>query len=258
MARSVVFRKSVRCERCQLPLRWCVCDAHRAVASPLRVDVLMHHMEAWRPSSTGHLIRRIMPASGLHLFRRERAPDRAAVLQPGRTLWILHPLGEPLPAGEPVERLQVLLLDGSWRQAADMARVVEPWGRKVRLPMTGESRYWLRAQQNGGKFSTAEALLFLLAALGRHDEHEQLRLQFELHVYAGLRARGLKERAEKYLATSPVRERLPDLLRKFDTRQRRPETCRPPRNLPGGPTIADGEPRDTAYGGRPVLPRQIP
>jgi DTW domain-containing protein YfiP len=232
MARSVVFKKSVRCPCCQLPPRWCVCDAHRPIASPLRVDVLMHPMEAWRPSSTGHLIHRVMPASGLHLFRREGASDRAEVAQTDRTLWILHPLGEPLPCDEPAERLQVLLLDGSWRQAAEMARAVESWGRKIRLPMSGASRYWLRSQQGEGKFSTVEALLFLLTALGRREEHEQLRLQFELHVYAGLRARGLKERADAYLATSPVRAALPELLRKFDTRQRRPETCRPPRRDP--------------------------
>ena len=84
-------------------------------------------------------------------------------------------------------------------------------GRRVRLPMTGESRYWLRAQQEGGRFSTVEALLFLLRSFGLTAAHEALRLQFELHVYASLRARGRKEVAEEYLRESPVRAAFPDL-----------------------------------------------
>ena len=134
------------------------------------------------------------------------------MVRPGRELWILHPLGEPLPVTAVPENLQVLLLDGSWRQAQDMLRVVEPWGRRVSLPMTGASRYWLRAQQGAGQFSTVEALLFLLAALGLKEAHTQLRLQFELHVYAGLRARGHKSAAADFLVNSPVREAFPELL----------------------------------------------
>jgi DTW domain-containing protein YfiP len=153
-----------------------------------------------------------MPESGQHLYRRERPLQRADVVRPGKELWILHPLGEPLPTGAPPENLQVLLIDGSWRQALDMMRVVEPWGRRVSLPMAGESRYWLRAQHGEGRFSTLEALLFLLAALGCAETCAQLRLQFELHVYAGLCARGKKSEAADFLATSPVREGFPDVL----------------------------------------------
>lgn len=215
MARSVVLNQSPRCGRCQLPPRWCICAGFRAVDCPVKVDVLMHHMEAWRPSSTGHLISRVIPTANLHLYRRERPLDPAAILAPGRTLWILHPLGEPLPAAEAPADLQVLLLDGTWRQAGEMMRAVEPWGRKVALPMTGESRYWLRTQAGAGKFCTIEALLFLLAALGLEKEHAQLRLQFELHVYAGLCARGAKAKAADYLAGSPVRAAMPALLDEF-------------------------------------------
>jgi len=255
MGRSVVTRNSPRCKRCQLPPRWCICGGFRAVDCPLKVDVLMHHMEAFRPSSTGHLIRRVIPTAGLHLYRRERPLDPTSILQRGKSLWILHPLGEPLPdyesnssdvsdigSGRKVERvvpnalvgtgqlagsnnalgttrstprpadLQVLLLDGTWRQAGEMMRAVEPWGRKVALPMTGASRYWLRTQAGEGKFCTIEALLFLLAALGLAREHTELRLQFELHVYAGLCSRGAKAKAAEYLAESPLRTALPGLI----------------------------------------------
>src|SRR5882672_7321493 len=118
MARSVVLAGTPRCARCQFSPRWCICAGERAIACPLQVDVLMHHREAHRPTSTGRLINRVMPASRRHVFRRETPPARAEVVRPARELWILHPRGEPLPMGRAAENLQVLLLDGSWREAA--------------------------------------------------------------------------------------------------------------------------------------------
>ncbi|MBW8780955.1 MAG: DTW domain-containing protein [Verrucomicrobia bacterium] len=215
MARSVVRNPTPRCARCQHLLRWCVCEGLRTVECPLAIDVLMHHRESRRPSSTGHLINRIIPASGHHVYHHDRRPDRASIVRPGKTLWILHPLGEPLPADQAPGDLQILLLDGSWGEAADMKREVEGWGRRVSLPMTGRSRYWLRAQQGEGQFSTMEALLFLLAALGLKTEHDQLRLQLELHVFAGLCTRGNKTLIADFLSESPLREAMPDLLRRL-------------------------------------------
>ena len=219
MARSVVLASTPRCDRCRFAPRWCICAGFEAVECPLQVDVLIHHREFWRPTSTGRLINRVLPASRHHLFRREAPPAREAVVAPGRTLWILHPRGEPLPVAAPAETVQVLLLDGSWPEAARMTQVVAPWGRLVRLPESGPSRYLLREQHHAGKYSTMESLLLLLAALGLAKEEAQLRLQFELHVYAGLRARGAKARAEEFLAASPIRGVFPDLLRRLDERR---------------------------------------
>jgi DTW domain-containing protein YfiP len=212
MARSVVLKGAPRCGRCQLPPRWCICAGLQSVECPLAVDVLMHHMESYRPSSTGHLIKRVMPGSRQHIYRQERMPARNEVARPDRELWVLHPLGEPMLVPANPTRLQVLLIDGSWKQALEMNRRVGSWGRCVSLPMPGASRYWLRAQQGAGQFSTIEALLFLLKALGLTAAHGQLEAQFELHVYAGLCARGRKADALRYLADSPARAAFPELL----------------------------------------------
>ena len=212
MARSVVLKPTPRCARCQLAPRWCICAAMQEVECPLRVDVLMHYLESFRPSSTGDLIKRVVPSSDQHLYYKERPLVRETIARPGRELWILHPSGEPLPENPDVDAIQVLLLDGNWQQAGEMSRAVGAWGRRISLPMTGESRYWLRAQAGAGQFSTVEALLFLLASLGLTGVHDRIRAQFELHVYAGLRSRGHKQKAEEYLATSPVREAVWALL----------------------------------------------
>jgi len=219
MARSVILRPTPRCERCQFPPRWCTCAGFRTVTSPLAVDVLVHSRESFRPTSTGRLINRVMPGSRGHLFRHDLPLSRDAIVRPGRELWVLHPQGELMPADAKPENVQVLLLDGSWREAARMRADIKHWGRSVSLPMSGTSRYRLRGQQGAGLFSTIEALLFLLEAFRLDEAHAQLRLQFELHVFAGLRARGDKAAAEKFLADSPVRDAFPELVAEFNRRR---------------------------------------
>lgn len=219
--RSVVLKSSARCPRCQLPLRWCVCAAHRGVASPLQVDVLVHHRERHRPSSTGNLIHRVVLGSRHHEWRRERQLTAAEIRIGGRELWILHPHGEPAPGGATPEQVQLLLLDGSWREASAMAQEVRGWGRLVGLPMHGESRYWLRSQADANRFSTVEALMFLFDHFHLRSAHEELRLQFELHVYASLRARGQKASAGEFLATSPIMEVFGELIAQLDVRRPR-------------------------------------
>ncbi len=212
MPRSVVRHGAPRCGRCLLPPRWCVCAGLQSVALPLAVDILMHAEEAHRPSSTGHLIDRVVPGTRVHRIGRAGLPARAAVVRPGRELWVLHPLGDPPPAAADPARVQVLLLDGSWKQALELLRGTGQWGRRVALPMTGTSRYWLRVQQGPAQFSTAEALIFLLKSLRLDAAAATLRHQFELHVYASLCARGKKAAAQEFLQDSPIRSVFPDLL----------------------------------------------
>ena len=197
-----------------MPPRWCICAGQRAVPCPIHVDILQHALEAHRPSSTGNLLPRVVTDARVHLYRRERPLVRAEIVRPeAQELWILHPNGETLPDARPADAgLQVLLLDASWAQAGGMLTQVQDWGRRVRLPMSGRSRYALRAQNGEGRFSTFEALLFLLEALGHEATATQLRAQFELHVYAGLCSRGRKAEAAAYLADSPVRTAFPEVV----------------------------------------------
>lgn len=217
--RSVVLKTSRRCPRCQLAPRWCVCAAQRDIACPLAIDVLMHHREQFRPSSTGRLINRVIPASRQHVWRRERGLTADEIRVAGRELWIVHPQGAVAPAGVAPERVQLLLLDGSWRETDAMAQEVRGWGRMVRLPMAGPSRYWLRAQSEAGGFSTVEALLFLLQTFGLTEAHAALRAQFELHVYASLRARGHKAASEALLLDSPILPEFAELIAQLNVRR---------------------------------------
>lgn len=179
----------------------------------------MHTRERHRPSSTGHLIHRLLPGSQLHFWRADTPTAVGPIAGKRPEFWILHPRGDPAPAGVAPEQLQVLLLDGAWSEATAMAKSQSGTGRLVSLPMTGESRFWLRRQPEDGRGSTIEALMFLLQALGLQAVHDQLRLQFELHVYAHLRARGQKEEAAVFLQDSPLRTAFPELLARLNERR---------------------------------------
>ena len=82
-----------------------------------------------------------------------------------------------------------------------------------------ESRFWLRSQQGEAQFSTIEALIFLLQACGLEPAATELQHQFELHVYAGLRARGRIDVAAQYLATSPISTAMAGYLQQYQARR---------------------------------------
>ncbi|MBN9688752.1 MAG: DTW domain-containing protein [Verrucomicrobia bacterium] len=220
MGRSVVTRGTERCEVCQFAHRWCTCAGLRTLECPVQVDLLVHRREDFRPTSTSRLISRVLPASRRHVFSSDLPLERERVIQPGRTLWILHPGGELPPAGATAESLQLLLLDGNWREASRMRRSVESWGRLIRLPPGTPSRFELRSQHNSDRYSTVETLIRLLELLGLSGPANTLRTQFELHVYAGLRSRGALGEAARFLEESPLERDLPGVLRALQERRR--------------------------------------
>jgi len=232
MARRVVQAGTDRCDGCRLPPRWCVCGALPAVDTTLAVDLLMHRREQWRPSSTGALLTRAMPHARLHVHRpdprcRELPTLPSALLRPGHECWVLHPQGDvldgPLPLADRTVPVQVVLLDGNWREAGEMLRlfgalVADTVGeragpiRVVRLPACGAGRLWIREAPAPGQVSTAEACLAILGILGETAAVERLRLHFELHVWATLRARGKRLQADDYLAGSPLAAAIPGVM----------------------------------------------
>lgn len=227
MPRSVVRAGAARCPNCRLPPRWCVCAAIPPVRCGTPVHVLIHRQEQLKPSSTGRLIARVVDGAACHVYERLNRSIAPLSLSPqafasDRELWILHPHGEPLVScaarlsDQPLAP-QVLLLDGTWRQAAEMLRSVDGMGRCVRLPERGPSRYWLRDYDAPAHVSTAEALVEIFRIVGDAAAESRLRLHFELHVYATLMARGRREMAERYLGESPLLAELPEFLDRLMT-----------------------------------------
>jgi len=201
------------------------------VETRLTVQVLIHRLEQCRPSSTGKLVGRAVTEAACHIYQRgnrffESTGYPADALEPGRELWVLHPAGDPLPEAAAADTTgappAVLLLDGSWRQAGEMLASMHGRGRCVRLPAAATSepsRYWLRDQARPEQLCTAEALMGVLTAVGEPEAARQLRLHFELHVYATLRVRGHRELAERYLGHSPLLTEASDALARLHARR---------------------------------------
>jgi len=234
--RSVVHAGGPRCPACLLPPRYCICGLLEPVETPVAIRVLIHAQERHKPSSSGALVGRAVPAAVLHTFSRVARHLPPLGLPPGsippdRELLVLHPGGEPLAPRDLAVPSCLLLLDGTWRQAGEMLRGVEALGRRVRLPDAAPrtSRFWLRRQHAPGFLSTAETLAVALDLVGDPTAARRLELHFELHVLAMLLARGRRESAERYLGESPLRESLPGLLDHFDRRGAVPPAP------PGGP-----------------------
>ena len=197
-------RQDTHCLACWFPRRWCICDAALPIINPIKVDVLMHFRESNRPSSTGKLIGRLVSNADVHVWRKERRLSVSEVQKPDRELVILHPCGqlhETLPSPE---KTQVVLLDGSWRETTVMAHATTCWGVNMSLPMAGRSRFWLRAQQDESRFSTAEALARFYELNDDLESAKSLRLQLDLHVFAGLLSRGRVKLAHSFLDSSDL------------------------------------------------------
>lgn len=212
MGRSVVLQGAERCDGCRLPVRWCVCRGLEQVDVPLAVDVLQHRGESWKPTSTGHLLGRIVTGTRIHVWDPRTEFSAAAVVRPDHEMWVLHPKGEAWPTEVPAN-VQLVLLDGTWAQASEMLRQLGGMGRRVALPPPSTpSRFWLRTQHDGAHVSTFEALLLALSAMGRIADRDRLESLFELHVHAALLSRGKKVIAAEYLESSPVKTQLIERL----------------------------------------------
>jgi DTW domain-containing protein YfiP len=203
VGRSVVTKASLRCTGCAQIPRWCICDAMKQLPLPLELAVLIHHTEFYKPTSTGKLIQRIFPSSDLILFKHDLPLPDSRLLGHDKELLILHPFGDPLLVSDDLSQKRFLLLDGNWSQAAGMLKRFEALGRKVSLPMEGDSRFWLREKQAGTRYSTIEALIFLLKHLQHHELAAECQVIFERHVHAGLLARGKKDLAAEYWIGMP-------------------------------------------------------
>lgn len=209
MTRQVIHQPSPRCPACLLPDRWCLCGSFQTCTTTLRLDVLIHYREALKPSSTGLLLRRVLPSAGLHVWTPHEPLRRDPIADPVRELWILHPGGQPIPPPwPPAAQVQVLLLDGNWRQAGRLLERTRGWGRAVALPMPGPSRYWLRSAPDNNGHCTVEAAIHLLDCFGENEARDILRRQFEIFVQANLLARGKRSAAAHFAATSVSLPRL--------------------------------------------------
>ncbi|MEO8554416.1 MAG: tRNA-uridine aminocarboxypropyltransferase, partial [Kofleriaceae bacterium] len=153
----------------------CICDVLPRLETRTRLALLLHHREVGKPTNTGQLAARCMPASVVAVFgERDRVstlPTIAAHEQP----LLLYPADDAVPISQYAtsERPVVLFVpDGSWRQAHKMRRRIPGLAEIpcVTLPGLVRTSYRLRSENHEGGLATLEAIARALRFLERDGE----------------------------------------------------------------------------------------
>jgi DTW domain-containing protein YfiP len=165
----------LRCDGCRMHQSLCICTLLPRITTRTRVVLLLHQLEAIKPTNTGAVAARCLPNSVV--VYRGRAPVGAvtgtleAALQSDAAdaesvLLFPHPSATPLtarpPGGKP---LTLVVPDGTWPQAAKARGRVRALARMpcVSLPEAAAPVDRLRSSPGPGRLATLEAIA---AALG--------------------------------------------------------------------------------------------
>ena len=177
-----VAASELKCARCLLPQRVCLCAEIPTVVTRTRVVIIRHYSEQNRSSNTARLAHQALPKSELIDYGHISGP---ATLPDLSDAWVLYPVGTPMtetPARLP-EKLVVL--DGSWSKARKMyQKLAVVRGLPVlRLPDgLAMAAQRMRSSPGPGQVSTIEAIAAALRLLEGEAAGAPLERLFEIAV----------------------------------------------------------------------------
>jgi DTW domain-containing protein len=147
----------VRCPRCLLVRRVCLCAAIPTVVTRTRIVILRHHLERWRSSNSGRLAHLALPNSEII---DHGGAGGGAVVPPLDGAWLVFPQGAPAGISPAPPPRQLVVLDATWSQARRMFRKLAVLrGLPIlRLPDAPMPVARLRASPAPGRVSTIEAI----------------------------------------------------------------------------------------------------
>ncbi len=197
----------VRCPRCRVAERFCICAWQPQVQARSAVCLLMYDKEVLKPSNTGWLIADVVPDTHAFLWSRtEPDPGLLALLaEPQWQPWLVFPADSAAPGQQVVHELPAaqaagpdsrrplfVLLDGTWQEARKMFRKSEYLQRLPVLSVRpGQvSRYHLRHAQSAEQLSTAEVMVHCLHQAGDDETAVALAdwfVRFNRHYLAAKR-----------------------------------------------------------------------
>ena len=166
-----------KCHGCWLPPHACICKSLQSIqtrALHCDVTIAIHHREYGKTANTAKLVRAVLPGSKLLVGVSERAALEAAIACTGTHAVLLWPGEGSMPARdyrrrESIDgRINLLALDGTWRQVKSMAR---RYATLPRIHVSDElreqrSKAHLRKEIREHGACTAEAIALALKALG--------------------------------------------------------------------------------------------
>ena len=161
---SAAVSDAVKCTRCLLQQRVCLCAEIPEVATRTRIVIVRHHLERFRSSNSGRLAHLALPNSEILDHGGAAGP---ASLKDLAGAWLLFPEGEPLHAAPVPPPAKLIVLDATWSQARRMYRKLGALrGLPIlRLPDEEMPRARLRESPGPGRVSTIEAIARALRLL---------------------------------------------------------------------------------------------
>lgn len=183
-----------RCQRCWVRQTHCVCPLVPRLETKTHVLIIRHAREAVKSTGTARLAALALPRATLVEYGEDAQPALGQVdelLRPGAAL--LFP-GESLPSPPGAAVTQLVVLDGTWRQARRMLRRLPSVQVLPRLSLPPKEQAVLRlrdAHFAEGR-STLEAIADALALLeGEEEVAPALHALHTAYVERVFRARGV-------------------------------------------------------------------
>ena len=198
--------RAVRCPACRLALSHCLCAWPPRVEAQSAVCLLMHDVEALKPSNTGWLIADVLAdTSAFGWLRTTVDPALPALLsEPQWQPYLVFPGEYAAPERvvsevrlAPGKRPLFVLLDATWTEARKMFRKSPYLDSLPVLSFKPEqlSRYRLRRSRRGDHLCTAEVAALCLELAGDQRAGEALDAYldvFSLHYLAAKAPRAVE------------------------------------------------------------------
>lgn len=188
-----------RCKTCQLGEATCICPWRVAVKSDVKIILIMHRDEIFKPTNSGRLIADVLPEStyAFEWSRKTPSPELLKLLEdPLLYPVIVFPTDEShtgvrhttCPTLSEDQNLALIILDGTWKQAQKMFRSSE-WLKHlpvISLDLNTVGEYSVRKALHEGQLSTAEATAAVLEQCGKPQAAQVLSDYFTVfnHHYA--------------------------------------------------------------------------
>ena len=210
----------VRCPRCYMHGSLCVCNLIPKIETRARLLLVIHRIEARKPSNTGRLGVECLTSSETWIRGHENDPADEFEPDDAYQSLFLFPHEEATPITEFVDSklpIQLVVPDGTWRQAAKVRNRVAGFKKIpcVSLPPDLPSIYRLRSEAHAHGLATVEAIARAFGILEGPERGPRIRSQIE-HVFQAMVERTLWSRGE--IETEKVTGGIPEGAMRHDPR----------------------------------------
>ena len=178
---SAAAGDAIKCARCLLQQRVCLCAEVPTIATRTRIVIVRHHHEQFRSSNSGRLANLALPNSTIVDHGGSGGPAKLDDLDGA---WLLFPEGEPMHTAPVPLPKTLVVLDATWSQARRMYRKIDALRGLplLRLPDEPMPQARLRQSPGPGRVSTIEAIARALRLLEGEEMATALEQLFAVAV----------------------------------------------------------------------------